>query len=294
MFSSNCCGCGCVCYRCDFKNQQSAPSDRLFMWTLAEKHSALMVSLEHRYYGESQPVADMSVENLKFLTSEQVRAWVSFLLAMCAFLSAHAILFQHFAYFFRASSSGGFESKCSFCIAPRYTLRFFFSCAFFQLHTRHISFICTFSLRPSRTPPVSLRTSARTTTTTQTLCRRLPWTCLLLPGRPRGSPLGGPIRATWLRGSSSSTRASWSARWALRRRCLRNTTSSNTQRLKRWHEGVKALCTVSQALPPERNYMSNALFLRDVFFISLSLFIRLPAAPSPMALSAAPRPVLKL
>jgi hypothetical protein len=42
------------------------------MWTLAEKHSALMVSLEHRYYGESQPVPDMSVENLKYLTSEQV------------------------------------------------------------------------------------------------------------------------------------------------------------------------------------------------------------------------------
>jgi len=49
------------------------------MWTLAEKHSALMVSLEHRYYGESQPVADMSVENLKFLTSEHVRAWVGIL-----------------------------------------------------------------------------------------------------------------------------------------------------------------------------------------------------------------------
>lgn len=42
------------------------------MWTLAEAHSALMVSLEHRYYGESRPVPDMSIGNLKHLTSEQV------------------------------------------------------------------------------------------------------------------------------------------------------------------------------------------------------------------------------
>jgi len=50
---------------------QSAPSSRLLMWSLAEEHSALMISLEHRYYGESQPVPDMSNENMQYLTSEQ-------------------------------------------------------------------------------------------------------------------------------------------------------------------------------------------------------------------------------
>jgi hypothetical protein len=53
---------------------QSAPSSRLFMWSLAEEHGALMLSLEHRFYGESQPTADMSVTNLAFLTSEQALA----------------------------------------------------------------------------------------------------------------------------------------------------------------------------------------------------------------------------
>ncbi|CAK4711916.1 hypothetical protein LEN26_008219 [Aphanomyces euteiches] len=43
----------------------------LFMNVLAKKHKALIVSLEHRYYGKSQPVADYSVENLKYLTAEQ-------------------------------------------------------------------------------------------------------------------------------------------------------------------------------------------------------------------------------
>jgi thymus-specific serine protease len=41
------------------------------MWTLAQEHNALMISLEHRYYGESQPVPDMSNSNMKYLTSEQ-------------------------------------------------------------------------------------------------------------------------------------------------------------------------------------------------------------------------------
>lgn len=50
---------------------QSAPSSRFFLWTLAEQHNALMISLEHRYYGESQPVPNMSNENMKYLTSEQ-------------------------------------------------------------------------------------------------------------------------------------------------------------------------------------------------------------------------------
>jgi hypothetical protein len=53
---------------------QSAPSSRLFMWSLAKEHGALMLSLEHRFYGESQPTEDMSNANLAYLTSAQALA----------------------------------------------------------------------------------------------------------------------------------------------------------------------------------------------------------------------------
>ncbi|KAF0716567.1 Aste57867_2778 [Aphanomyces stellatus] len=46
-------------------------STGLFMNVLAKKHKALIVSLEHRYYGKSQPVADYTTANLKYLTAEQ-------------------------------------------------------------------------------------------------------------------------------------------------------------------------------------------------------------------------------
>ena len=38
---------------------------------LAEATNGLGVILEHRYYGESFPVADLSVPNLRFLTTDQ-------------------------------------------------------------------------------------------------------------------------------------------------------------------------------------------------------------------------------
>ena len=41
------------------------------MFELAQQHSALVVALEHRFYGESSPTADMTVSNLQYLTSEQ-------------------------------------------------------------------------------------------------------------------------------------------------------------------------------------------------------------------------------
>ncbi|OQS06824.1 serine protease family S28 [Thraustotheca clavata] len=52
-----------------------APTDvsqeMFYMNTLAIKHKALMVSLEHRYYGTSYPTKDMSVKNLKYLSIAQ-------------------------------------------------------------------------------------------------------------------------------------------------------------------------------------------------------------------------------
>jgi len=41
------------------------------MVTLAVRHSALIVALEHRYYGQSQPFSDLATENLRFLSSRQ-------------------------------------------------------------------------------------------------------------------------------------------------------------------------------------------------------------------------------
>ena len=41
------------------------------MVELAEQVGALILALEHRYYGESQPVSDLSTANLKWLTSRQ-------------------------------------------------------------------------------------------------------------------------------------------------------------------------------------------------------------------------------
>lgn len=38
---------------------------------LAKKYKAALVSLEHRYYGESSPFAELTTENLKYLTSNQ-------------------------------------------------------------------------------------------------------------------------------------------------------------------------------------------------------------------------------
>ena len=48
---------------------------RLFMHQLAAIHGAVVVSLEHRYYGKSWPTVDMSTENLKhYLSSAQALA----------------------------------------------------------------------------------------------------------------------------------------------------------------------------------------------------------------------------
>ena len=41
------------------------------MVELAKQVSGLILAIEHRYYGESQPVADLSTANLKWLTSRQ-------------------------------------------------------------------------------------------------------------------------------------------------------------------------------------------------------------------------------
>ena len=67
------CGEGCPIFlMIGGEGTQRAPSRHTFMGYLAEKHGAMMVALEHRFYGESYPTDDMSNKNLRFLTSEQV------------------------------------------------------------------------------------------------------------------------------------------------------------------------------------------------------------------------------
>ena len=44
------------------------------MYELAEQHKALVVALEHRFYGVSQPTPDMSATSLRYLTSQQALA----------------------------------------------------------------------------------------------------------------------------------------------------------------------------------------------------------------------------
>lgn len=46
----------------------------MYMYTLAEEHNAMLVDVEHRFYGESYPTTDMSTENLKYLSSAQALA----------------------------------------------------------------------------------------------------------------------------------------------------------------------------------------------------------------------------
>ena len=39
----------------------------------AHHFGAMYISLEHRYYGDSSPVPDYATDNLKYLSSRQVR-----------------------------------------------------------------------------------------------------------------------------------------------------------------------------------------------------------------------------
>jgi hypothetical protein len=48
-------------------------------WTqYAKEHNALCFQLEHRYYGKSHPTEDFSTKNLKYLSSQQALADLSY------------------------------------------------------------------------------------------------------------------------------------------------------------------------------------------------------------------------
>lgn len=49
-------------------------TNRMYAYELAQTHQALLVNVEHRFYGESYPTLDMSTENLKYLSADQALA----------------------------------------------------------------------------------------------------------------------------------------------------------------------------------------------------------------------------
>ena len=53
------------------------PDTQMFPMIVGADHNALLMSLEHRYYGDSQPFEDWSTPNLKYLTSVEALADVA-------------------------------------------------------------------------------------------------------------------------------------------------------------------------------------------------------------------------
>ena len=60
-----------ILYICGEGPCGGVPEKQFFISTLAEQNKAVVVSLEHRFYGVSQPFSDLSTENLRYLTVDQ-------------------------------------------------------------------------------------------------------------------------------------------------------------------------------------------------------------------------------
>jgi len=52
--------------------------DQTFQFQVGAEHNAMFITLEHRYYGASQPFEDWSTDNLRYLSSEQGLADIHF------------------------------------------------------------------------------------------------------------------------------------------------------------------------------------------------------------------------
>lgn len=49
-------------------------TDKMYLYQLAQQHKALLVNVEHRFYGKSIPTPDTSTQNMKYLSSSQALA----------------------------------------------------------------------------------------------------------------------------------------------------------------------------------------------------------------------------
>ena len=56
----------------------SPPDEQMFPMMVGAEHDALLVSLEHRYYGDSQPFDSWTTDNFKYLTSELALADIAY------------------------------------------------------------------------------------------------------------------------------------------------------------------------------------------------------------------------
>jgi hypothetical protein len=65
------------------------------VYELARLHGALVIALEHRFYGESHPVANMSTANLGLLSSEQALADVALFRSYIAKACGHTFVLPH-------------------------------------------------------------------------------------------------------------------------------------------------------------------------------------------------------
>jgi len=52
----------------------------MYPFMLGAEHGARLFVLEHRFYGDSQPFADWSLDSLRYLSSEQAMADLAFFL----------------------------------------------------------------------------------------------------------------------------------------------------------------------------------------------------------------------
>ena len=56
----------------------SPPNTQTFPMMVGAEHDALLVTLEHRYFGASQPFDNLATENLKYLTSQLALADIAY------------------------------------------------------------------------------------------------------------------------------------------------------------------------------------------------------------------------
>jgi len=63
-----------ILYICGEGPCNGVPENKLFISTLAKENNALILALEHRFYGLSQPFGDLSTEHLRYLTVDQALA----------------------------------------------------------------------------------------------------------------------------------------------------------------------------------------------------------------------------
>lgn len=74
-----------ILYICGEYTCPGIPDERLFPLVLAEKFNALVLVLEHRYYGASQPFGEdsWSLDNMKFLTINEALADLAYFINWC-------------------------------------------------------------------------------------------------------------------------------------------------------------------------------------------------------------------